>query len=52
MVKINKYQTAIIYQLIVDKIGQINRKTPPKYADALQELELIFSNEYDRMVKI
>jgi hypothetical protein len=44
---LNKYQMAVLYQLILDGMSKVDRKTPPKYVDTLQELEVIFSKYYD-----
>jgi len=46
--KLTKNQMAILYQLIFNELGRVNRQTSPNYADSLQELELIFSKEYDK----
>jgi len=41
--KLNRIEKHIIYQLIVNEIINIDRKTPPEYADQLQKLEIKLS---------
>jgi len=45
---LNKYQMAVLYQIILNEMSRVDRKTPPKYVDTLQELEIIFSKYYDK----
>ena len=49
--KLNKYQMAVLYQIVLDAMERIDRKTPPKYAETLQELEIILSKYYDELKK-
>jgi hypothetical protein len=46
--KLTKRQMAILYQLILNDMERVTRKTPPVYVDELQALEVLFSKEYDK----
>jgi len=46
--KFTKKQMAILYQLILDSMERVDRKTPIGYVEDLQSLELLFSKEYDK----
>ncbi len=45
---ITKEDLNFIYQLIINDMERVTRKTPPKYVERLQELELKFSKEYEK----
>jgi len=47
--KLTKHEMAIMYQIILDSMSRVDRKTPVGYVDDLQKLEIKFSNYYDRI---
>lgn len=42
-IKLTKFQLAILYTLVLDKIATINKKTPIKYVEDIESLELMLS---------
>jgi hypothetical protein len=42
-IKVNKFQLAILYTLVLDKIATITNKTPIKYVEDIESLELMLS---------
>jgi len=42
-IKLTKFQLAILYTLVLDKIATIDNKTPIKYVEDIESLELMLS---------
>lgn len=47
-IKVNKFQLAILYTLVLDKIATMDNKTPIKYVEDIENLELLLA---DKMLK-
>jgi hypothetical protein len=45
---LTKKQLNILYQIILNEMERVDRKTPVGYVETLQELELIISNLIDK----
>lgn len=46
--QLTKKQLNTLYQIILNEMERIDRKTPVGYVETLQELELIISNLIDK----
>ncbi len=44
---LTKKQINTLYQIVLNAMTQVDRKTPAGYIETLQELELIISKYYD-----
>ena len=42
---------ALVYQTIVNAMGEVKRTDPPQKVDDLQEIELLMSKEYEKNKK-
>ena len=45
---LTKKQINTLYQIVLNAMTQVDRKTPAGYIETLQELELIISNLIDK----